>query len=218
MRRAKAARRQRRPCSASCCWTSMGSSAMRWKRCPGSGSPHTRGMQWRSTWSGVAMSSAGVRRPITNWPSSGIATRPSRVWFGVYHWANLLATGRGTAPDRAHALALNRQAADLGHAKSMNLVGRHHEEGWEVERDPTAAPAWCRGSAHAGDFRGRPVTPRFSPRAVASMRRWNGCNVHSKPEARHSSPVSATSWPLRPMPPCARSGCACTSPATPGTR
>lgn len=75
--------------------------------------------------------------------------------WALYNLANLLATGRGVACDPAHALALYRRAADLGHAKSMNLVGRHFEEGLCVPRDLEQARSWYRRSAEAGDFRGQ---------------------------------------------------------------
>ena len=75
--------------------------------------------------------------------------------WGMYNFANLLATGRGVKADRARAFALYHRAAALGHAKSMNLVGRHYEEGWEVERDTQIALDWYRKSAHGGDFRGQ---------------------------------------------------------------
>lgn len=75
--------------------------------------------------------------------------------WGQYNYAQLLAAGRGVPADRARALALYRLAAAQGHAKSMNLIGRHYDEGWEVERDPVAAEAWYRRSAEGGDFRGQ---------------------------------------------------------------
>lgn len=73
----------------------------------------------------------------------------------MYNHANLLATGRGVAQDRAKALALYTQAAHMGHAKSMNLLARHLEDGLDIERDPQAALAWYQRSAEAGDFRGQ---------------------------------------------------------------
>ena len=73
----------------------------------------------------------------------------------MYNLANLLATGRGVSRDVAAALALYRRAAHLGHAKSMNLLARHLEEGLETGRDPQAALAWYRRSAESGDFRGQ---------------------------------------------------------------
>ena len=51
--------------------------------------------------------------------------------------------------------ALYTQAAHMGHAKSMNLLARHLEDGLDIERDPQAALAWYQRSAEAGDFRGQ---------------------------------------------------------------
>ena len=45
------------------------------------------------------------------------------------------------------------RAARQGHAKSMNVVGRFCEEGWEIEPDLTAAQRWYRRAAERGDFR-----------------------------------------------------------------
>jgi TPR repeat protein len=73
----------------------------------------------------------------------------------MYNYANLLATGRGVAEDQALALSWYRRAADLGHAKSMNLLGRYLEEGRFCQADPDAAFEWYRRSAKGGDFRGQ---------------------------------------------------------------
>lgn len=78
-----------------------------------------------------------------------------RLDWAMYNLANLLSTGRGVERDDARALALYQSAAALGHAKSMNLVGRFHEEGLVVPRDLEAAHQWYRRSAEAGDFRGQ---------------------------------------------------------------
>lgn len=75
--------------------------------------------------------------------------------WGQYNYANLLATGRGVTRNHAQALNLYRLAAEQGHAKSMNLLGRCYEEGLGVHPDPDEALAWYRRSAEAGDFRGQ---------------------------------------------------------------
>jgi len=75
--------------------------------------------------------------------------------WGMYNHAQLLAAGRGVPADRARAFSLYLCAAQAGHAKSMNWVGRHYDEGWEVDRDPALALEWYRRSALAGDFRGQ---------------------------------------------------------------
>lgn len=83
-----------------------------------------------------------------------IAAQQKLDW-AMYNLANLLSTGRGVQRDDARALALYQSAAALGHAKSMNLVGRFHEEGLVVARNLDAAHQWYRRSAEAGDFRGQ---------------------------------------------------------------
>ena len=93
--------------------------------------------------------------------------------WAMYNLANLFAIGRGVTQNQAQALALYRQAAALGHAKSMNLLGRYLEEGLVVPANPAAALEWYRRSAEAGDFRGQ-----FSYAAVLiTQQRWD--------EARH---------------------------------
>jgi TPR repeat protein len=73
----------------------------------------------------------------------------------MYNYANLLATGRGVAEDQAQALSLYRRAAESGHAKSMNLLGRYLEDGRYCPADPVTAVEWYRRSAEGGDFRGQ---------------------------------------------------------------
>ncbi|MGZ0705728.1 tetratricopeptide repeat protein [Pseudomonas piscis] len=75
--------------------------------------------------------------------------------WGLYNYANLLATGRGVVQDHAQALACYQRAAQLGHAKSMNLLGRYLEEGQVCPADLEAARDWYRRSAEGGDFRGQ---------------------------------------------------------------
>ncbi|MNN06731.1 Sel1 repeat protein [compost metagenome] len=75
--------------------------------------------------------------------------------WGLYNYANLLATGRGVIEDHTQALACYLRAAHLGHAKSMNLLGRYLEEGRYCPADPKGALEWYRRSAEGGDFRGQ---------------------------------------------------------------
>jgi TPR repeat protein len=75
--------------------------------------------------------------------------------WGFYNYGNLLATGRGVNKDQARALACYTRAAYLGHAKSMNMLGRYLEEGVCCERDLPAAHDWYRRAAEGGDFRGQ---------------------------------------------------------------
>lgn len=72
-----------------------------------------------------------------------------------YNLANMLLRGRGVTRNRLEAWQLFQAAATSGHAKSMNLVGRFLEEGWDRPADPVLARAWYRRSAEAGDYRGR---------------------------------------------------------------
>ncbi|HAF91488.1 MAG TPA: hypothetical protein DCG67_07025, partial [Pseudomonas sp.] len=66
------------------------------------------------------------------------------------------------------------QAAEAGHAKSMNLVGRCLEDGLGVAADPAAARAWYRRSAEAGDFRGQfsHAAVLLAQGALADARHW----------------------------------------------
>lgn len=75
--------------------------------------------------------------------------------WGMYNYANLLSHDDSVLGDRPRALALYRKAAAMGHAKSINLVGRFYEEGWVVERSIDTAIEYYRRSAEAGDFRGQ---------------------------------------------------------------
>lgn len=100
---------------------------------------------------------------------NGWGTEPDQVvaayWFrlaaergldwGMYNHAHTLRDGRGgVAQDRAAALDWYRRAADMGHAKSIGVVGRFLEQGDVVPRDLDAAMDCYRRSAEGGDFRG----------------------------------------------------------------
>ncbi|MFC7553027.1 tetratricopeptide repeat protein [Pseudoroseomonas wenyumeiae] len=74
--------------------------------------------------------------------------------WAQYNLAGLYVRGAGVPQDRARALELFRAAAAQGHAKSLTVLGRFLEEGWEgVPRDPAAAYALYVRAAKAGDFR-----------------------------------------------------------------
>lgn len=75
--------------------------------------------------------------------------------WGRYNLGILTLRGLGMPADRARAFALFSEAAGKGHAKSMNILGRFLEEGWETERNPAAALEWYRRSAEGGDYRGQ---------------------------------------------------------------
>ena len=72
--------------------------------------------------------------------------------LGDVQLANLLATGRGVPRISRQALNLYRRAAELGHAKSMNLLGRYLEEGRVCPADPLAARDWYRRSGTGRGF------------------------------------------------------------------
>jgi len=75
--------------------------------------------------------------------------------WGRYNLANLLMSGKGIAADRAAALLLYREAAGQGHAKSIKIVGRFHEEGWEMPANLAQAAVYYCAAAVGGDFRGQ---------------------------------------------------------------
>ena len=129
---------------------------------------------------GHAMAANMVGRCFEHgWGTVADATQAAR-WYqlaatrgldwGLYNWANLLATGRGVMQDIPHAFQLYLQAANMGHAKSMNLVGRYYEEGTAtLVVDLPQAHRWYQRSAEAGDFRGQ-----FSHACVlATQERWD---------------------------------------------
>jgi TPR repeat protein len=73
----------------------------------------------------------------------------------LYNLGHFYLNGRGVERDFARAYEHYRRAADQGHERAMNLVGRCMEEGWGTGRDLTAAAGWYRRSAEAGYFRGQ---------------------------------------------------------------
>ena len=75
--------------------------------------------------------------------------------WGMYNLATLLTLGDGVTQDRAQALALFERAAALGHAKSINMVGSFHEDGWVLPPDRRRAAEHYARAAEAGDFRGQ---------------------------------------------------------------
>lgn len=75
--------------------------------------------------------------------------------WGMYNYATSLTLGRGTPPDRAQAFMWLKKATEMGHAKSMNIVGGFYEDGWEVAADQNIAFDYYRRAAQGGDFRGQ---------------------------------------------------------------
>ncbi|WP_263408442.1 tetratricopeptide repeat protein [Terriglobus tenax] len=103
----------------------------------------------------------------------GVAASPhlAAPWFlkaaergldwGMYNYATLLILGRGVPEDRSVGLYWLRKAAELGHAKSINLIGGFYEDGWEVEQNRAEARECYRLAAVGGDFRGQFNFARF---------------------------------------------------------
>jgi len=81
--------------------------------------------------------------------------------WGMYNYATALALGQGIPVDRPGALGWFERAAALGHAKSLNMIGSFHEDGWVVARDLSAAADYYLRAAQGGDFRGQFNTARL---------------------------------------------------------
>ena len=75
--------------------------------------------------------------------------------WGMYNYATRLMLGDGVAQDRQGALSWFQRAADLGHVKSINVVGGFYEDGWEVDQDFAKARECYERAALGGDFRGQ---------------------------------------------------------------
>lgn len=82
--------------------------------------------------------------------------------WGMYNLATLLTLGEDGVPqDKSQAFFWLRKAADLGHVKSMNLLGGFYEDGWVVRPDRAIARDYYRKAAIGGDFRGQFNYARF---------------------------------------------------------
>jgi uncharacterized protein len=82
--------------------------------------------------------------------------------WGMYNLATLLALGEGgVCQDRVAAFYWLRQAVELGHVKSINILGGFYEDGWVVRKDREVARAHYRQAALGGDFRGQFNFARF---------------------------------------------------------
>lgn len=90
-------------------------------------------------------------RMATAWFAA--AAEKGDAW-GLYNYATALTLGRGTPQDRARALELFRSAAAMGHAKSQNMIGSFHEDGWAVPVNLDVAAYHYARAAEGGDFRG----------------------------------------------------------------
>jgi TPR repeat protein len=85
-----------------------------------------------------------------------------RLDWGMYNLATLLTLGEGGVPqDKSQAFFWLRQAVDLGHPKSMNLLAGFYEDGWVARADRATARGLYRKAAIGGDFRGQFNYARF---------------------------------------------------------
>ncbi|RRA49024.1 tetratricopeptide repeat protein [Acidipila sp. EB88] len=76
--------------------------------------------------------------------------------WGMYNLATLLTLGEGgIVQDKTEAFLWLRKAADLGHAKSMNVLGGFYEDGWVAQASRSKARDLYRKAALGGDFRGQ---------------------------------------------------------------
>lgn len=78
------------------------------------------------------------------------------------------------------ALLLFQTAAQNGHAKSMNILARFLEEGWEIPQDRQAALAWYKRSAEGGDYRGQHNYATALAEAGKPKRRFCGGRKRSR--------------------------------------
>jgi uncharacterized protein len=82
--------------------------------------------------------------------------------WGMYNLATLLTLGEGGVPqDKTAAYLWFRKAEELGHAKSINILGGFYEDGWIVKKDRATAREHYRRAALGGDFRGQFNFARF---------------------------------------------------------
>ena len=122
----------------------------------GSRSLRPPAMRRRLTCSAAAANWGGDCRQISRVPPSATGALPRPDSRGVNITARTCCcVGAARPRDRAMALALYRRAGAQGHAKSLNMVGRFIEEGWEMPANPQGAADLYRRAAAAGDFRGQ---------------------------------------------------------------
>jgi uncharacterized protein len=82
--------------------------------------------------------------------------------WGMYNLATLLTLGEGgITQDKTEAFFWLRKAAELGHVKSINLLGGFYEDGWVVRASRVTARDLYRQAAVGGDFRGQFNYARF---------------------------------------------------------
>lgn len=100
------------------------------------------------------------------------SSRLAELWFrkaaergldwAMYNLATLLTLGEdGVQQDKTEAFHWLQRAADLGHVKSLNILGGFYEDGWVVSPNRAAARDYYRKAAIGGDFRGQFNYARF---------------------------------------------------------
>lgn len=82
------------------------------------------------------------------------AARKNYVW-AQYNLGQLLLAGEPAMTLRREALGWHLVAAKAGHAKSMTVVGRFCENGWDMPKSIDNALGWFRKAAEAGDCWGQ---------------------------------------------------------------
>ena len=82
--------------------------------------------------------------------------------WGMYNLATLLTLGEGgVREDKVSAFLWLQRSAELGHVKSINILGGFYEDGWVVRQDRDVARDHYRRAAIGGDFRGQFNYARF---------------------------------------------------------
>jgi TPR repeat protein len=134
----------------------------------------TMALHWfeRAAGSGNVMAMNMVGRCFDQGWGVAPSKRLAETWFrkaaeqgldwGMYNLATLLALGEGGVPqDRTAAYLWFRKAEELGHVKSINILGGFYEDGWIVAQDRAQAREHYRRAALGGDFRGQFNFARF---------------------------------------------------------
>jgi TPR repeat protein len=134
----------------------------------------TAALHWfeRSAYGGNVMAMNMVGRCFDQGWGVAPSKRLAEKWFrkaaergldwGMYNLATLLTLGEGgVQQDRTAAYLWFRKAEELGHVKSINILGSFYEDGWVVAQDRAQAREHYRRAALGGDFRGQFNYARF---------------------------------------------------------
>jgi hypothetical protein len=128
----------------------------------------TAALHWfeRSARGGNVMGMNMVGRCLDQGWGVAASKRMAEKWFrmaaergldwGMYNLATLLTLGEDGVPqDKTTAYFWFRKAEELGHVKSINILGGFYEDGWVVAQDRGLAREHYRRAAVGGDFRGQ---------------------------------------------------------------